>query len=52
MEDQNTTIKDYLKIDGYFSAKGIKSVKDAVEKRFENRLKTNFYSDFIKMVSG
>ena len=47
MEYQIDPQKGYIVIDGYFSARGIKSVKEVVEKRFQNRLKTNYYYDFI-----
>lgn len=47
MEYQKNPQKGYIIIDGYFSIRGIKSVKEVVEKRFENRLKTDFYYDFI-----
>ncbi|WP_427874998.1 hypothetical protein [Flavobacterium sp. MMS24-S5] len=47
MEDQIHPKDEFIVIDGYFSGNGIKSVKDVVEKRFENRLKTDFYNDFI-----
>lgn len=47
MEYRTNPKENYIVIDGYFSLDGIKSVKDVVEKRFENRLKTNFYNDFM-----
>ncbi|MCV2483835.1 hypothetical protein OD917_02790 [Flavobacterium sp. SH_e] len=47
MEYQTKPKENYIVIDGYFSLEGIKSVKDVVEKRFENRLKTDFYNDFM-----
>lgn len=47
MEYQIQHKEEFILIDGFFSENGIKSVKDVVEKRFENRLKTDFYYDFI-----
>jgi hypothetical protein len=47
MEYQSDAEKSYIEIDGYFSMMGIKSVKEVVEKRFENLPKTDFYYDFI-----
>jgi hypothetical protein len=47
MENQAGAKENYIVIDGYFSLNGIKSVKELVEKRFENKVKTDFYHDFI-----
>ena len=47
MEDQIQPNGAFIVADGYFSLDGIKSVKEVVEKRFEDRLKTDFYKDFI-----
>lgn len=47
MEDQINNERSYIEIDAYFSTTAIKCVKELVQKRFENRLKTNFYSDFM-----
>jgi len=47
MEDQINNERSYIEIDAFFSTTAIKCVKELVEKRFENRLKSNFYYDFI-----
>jgi len=47
MENQAGAKENFIVIDGYFSLNGIKSVKELVEKRFENKVKTDFYHDFI-----
>lgn len=47
MEYQMNPKENYIVIDGYFSLDGIKSLKEVLEKRFENREKTDLYHDFI-----
>ncbi len=47
MEDQIQPKEAFIVMDGYYSEEGIKSVKEVVEKYFVDRLKTDFYNDFM-----
>ncbi|MNJ91871.1 hypothetical protein D3C87_95260 [compost metagenome] len=47
MENQPQPEFNYLCIDACFSETGIRALKEIVAKRFANRVKDSFYSDFM-----